>query len=288
MKTPIRWLGGKGRLVKKILPYISEHREYVEPFFGGGSVFFGKRPAKVETINDLDSSVFNLFRVLRDEPDELIRLVSLTPYSREQYFECYEIYKTEEDPVKRAWAFFVVARMSFGGRIESKGFGTDVTESNGNKASMCNKYLSTVKLLPQITERLKGVQIENTDALTVIKRYTTENSLCYCDPPYVPETRREGGYEKEMTKEDHVKLLELLRETPGKVVVSGYPSELYAEYLGDWKRVDFETVCHAAGRTRNSKLQGKGSALKHQKRTECLWLNDKATKAKGTQRTLWG
>ena len=52
MKTPISYYGGKQSLLKHILPLIPEHRIYVEPFFGGGAVFFAKEPAKVEVIND--------------------------------------------------------------------------------------------------------------------------------------------------------------------------------------------------------------------------------------------
>ena len=163
------------------------------------------------------------------------------------------------------------------------GWGNVVKSSGRGMAGTCSRFLLSVDCLPQVIARLKRAQIENVSALTVIERYTTENSLCYCDPPYVSSTRKSGGYEDEMTDEDHEKLLELLLETKGKVVVSGYPNELYEDYLGDWYKVEFEVACHAAARTRNSKLQGKGSVLKHAARTEVLWLNEKAFRASGEQ-----
>jgi DNA adenine methylase len=57
MKTPISYYGGKQSMLKHILPLIPEHKIYVEPFFGGGAVFFGKEPSKVEVINDYNSNV---------------------------------------------------------------------------------------------------------------------------------------------------------------------------------------------------------------------------------------
>ena len=87
----------------KLLPLLPKHREYVEPFFGGGSIFFAKDPALVETINDLDSAVMDFFRVLRDQPEEFLWLAQLTPYSRELYNECRATWRDEPDEVRRAW-----------------------------------------------------------------------------------------------------------------------------------------------------------------------------------------
>lgn len=286
MRSPIEWFGGKGNMVKKILPYITDHREYIEPFFGGGSIFFAKRPAKVETINDLNSDVMNFFKILRDEPKEFLRLAKLTPYSRELYNECRLTYRDEVDPIKKVWKWFVVARMSFSGRFGAS-WSFNVTASNRGMAGTCSKFLSTIDYLPQVIERLKRVQIENTDALKVIDAYTTENSLCYCDPPYVSSTRSAGKYEHEMTDKEHEDFLNLLLETPGKVIISGYSSELYEEYLSDWHRIEFKTACHVAGRTKACGIQGKGSALEKQARTEYLWLNENAFRASGEQLRLY-
>ncbi len=61
MVSPISWFGGKHKMVKNLLPLIPPHREYIEPYFGAGSLFFAKQPADIETINDLDSGVVNFF-----------------------------------------------------------------------------------------------------------------------------------------------------------------------------------------------------------------------------------
>lgn len=63
----------------------------LEPFFGSGAVFFNKPPSPLETINDIDGDVVNLFRVIRDRPNELARLVYWTPYSRQEYINSYQL-----------------------------------------------------------------------------------------------------------------------------------------------------------------------------------------------------
>jgi DNA adenine methylase len=56
LRSPICWFGGKGKMVKKLLPLIGDHRIYVEPFGGGASLLFSKEPSPVEVYNDLDRS----------------------------------------------------------------------------------------------------------------------------------------------------------------------------------------------------------------------------------------
>ena len=105
------------------------------------------------------------------------------------------------------------------------------------------------------------------------------NSIVYCDPPYVPETRKTPNvYEHEMSLDDHIDLIELLikYENQVKFILSGYANDLYKK-LEDrgWQRIDFDTVCWAAGRTKTSKLKGKDNVKKYQKRVESVWINYK-------------
>lgn len=67
MTPPISYYGGKQKMLKHILPLIPTHKIYIEPFFGGGAVFFGKNPSEVEVINDLNSYVINFYNVLKDK-----------------------------------------------------------------------------------------------------------------------------------------------------------------------------------------------------------------------------
>ncbi|MCX8070220.1 MAG: DNA adenine methylase [Thermodesulfovibrionales bacterium] len=274
LRSPIRYFGGKGNMVAKLLKHIPEHHTYCEVFGGGASLLFAKEPSKVEIYNDIDGDLVNLFRVLRDKEkfEEFHRKVSLTPLSREEYYYCRATYKDCDD-VERAYRFFILARQSFSGNVGS-GWGYNRTESSRNMAEHTSKYLSTIEYLPQIHERIMRVQIEHDDFRKVIPRYDTENTFFYLDPPYVLNTRRSGGYKHEITNQDHEDLINLLLNIKGKVMLSGYQNDIYRRLdESGWARVDYETACHAAGRTRGTKILGAGSAKRTQPRVESLWFN---------------
>lgn len=103
-RSILKYPGSKWRMAEKIVSLMPEHRSYLEPFFGSGAVFFSKPRSRIETINDLDGEIVNLFRVVRDMAEELEREVALTPYSREEYERAWERYKAGDvkDPVKLA------------------------------------------------------------------------------------------------------------------------------------------------------------------------------------------
>jgi DNA adenine methylase len=268
----------------KLLPLLPEHREYVEPFFGGCSIFFAKAPAMVETINDLDAAVMGFFRVLRDQPEEFIRLAQLTPYSRELYNECWATWREETDKVRRAWRWWVVARMSFAGH---HAWGTVVRTSRRGMADTCAGFLSCVDALPEVVARVQRAQIENAPALRVLERYCTPTSLAYLDPPYVAGTRRSGEYACEMNDADHEALVEAILRLPGRFVLSGYAQPFYAPLeAAGWMRVDFQTACYAACRTRASGLQCAGVALDRQPRTESVWLDPVTAREVLTPQTI--
>jgi len=258
----------------KILPYLKrwKHRIYVEPFGGGASMLFAKLPAKVEVYNDLDSGLYNFFCVLSDPRDfaRFYRRVQPLMYSRELYNDCRKTWAETEDKIDRAVKWFVVARMAFSGDF-AHSWGSVVTTSARGMAGTSSKWLSIIDQLPEVHARISRVQIEHADFRDILTRYDTPETLFYLDPPYVAETRSSGGYAHELSADDHSDMVDLLAKIEGAAVLSGYPTTMY-DRLG-WHRVDFETSCHAAGKTRGTGLQGKGSALEHQKRTECLWVH---------------
>ena len=270
MRSPIGWFGGKGHMTTKIIPILVKipHERYVEPFGGGASILLAKKPKPVEVYNDLDHGLYDFFSVLADPElfEQFYRRIAVLPYSRQFYDEYWKEWKEETDKIVRVVKWFLVVRQSFGG-IFGNGWGSSIKEAESNK------WLSCIEMLPQIHARLQRVQIENADFRTILDRYDTPKTLFYCDPPYVPGTRKAGVYIHEMTAEDHQELVSLLLRLKGKVVLSGYNHEIYAllEQSG-WTRYDFHTACFAAGKTRNSGLQGKGKALEKQGRIESLWV----------------
>ena len=111
-KAAGKYPGGKWRISKWIISHFPKHKVYVEPYFGSGAVFFNKEPSYIETINDVDGNIVNLFKVCRESPDKLAQLIELTPFSREEFEECYEI--AVDDPVERARRTLVRFHQSFG------------------------------------------------------------------------------------------------------------------------------------------------------------------------------
>lgn len=139
-------------------------------------------------------------------------------------------------------------------------------------AGVVSKWLSRIDhALPVIIARLRIVQIEGLDASDIIPRYDSAETLFYCDPPYLPETRRDTEiYPYEMTIEQHRQLLQVLCSIKGMIVLSGYPSELYRSQLDGWERFEFNVSCHSAHK------QGQPDS----RRTETIWLNPAAMQAR--------
>lgn len=281
MRSPIKWFGGKGLLVPKLLPLFPEHTRYVEPFGGGASVLFAKPPCSVEVYNDRHGGLVNLFRVLRDLRlfPELQRRLVFTPYARQEYDDSLAWWKEhgdeDGDPVTRAWHFFVIARMSFSGNFGAS-WSSVVDASCGGMAQTASSWLSAIDRLSAVHRRLMRVQIECYDWRVILERYNGAGWLVYADPPYVQVTRKSGEYTHEITDADHEDLIDRLLAYDGSVVLSGYVCDAYRRLDGveNWSRVDIETVCHAAGRTHASGLQGSGAVLAKQPRTESVWVKD--------------
>lgn len=273
LRPPIPYFGGKQLMAGKLLPLFPEHRTYVEVFGGAASLLFAKKPSPVEVYNDLDSDLVNFMRVLRDRdgmfPDFYNR-ACLSPYSRKEWLFCRDHLNDDPNPVERARRFFVLARFSFSGLVGNS-FGIDITGSKRGMVQKASAYQGVLGILPRLSERLMSVLIENRDFRDIIRLYDTEQSFFYFDPPYLPETRRSGAYKHEMTEQDHRELVDILKTIRGKVMLSGYPNDLY-DSLG-WNKREWLVTCHAAGRTGASNLQGIGRVSELQKRTECAWLN---------------
>jgi len=274
LRSPVRLAGGKAVLVKRILPLLPPHRTYVEVFGGGANLLLAKHPSPVEVYNDIDSAVVNFFRVLRDPEmsKEFLRKVSLMPYSREEFEFSRKTWRDCEDDVERALRWFVVSRQCFGGD-SSGGWGLVVGSSRRGMAERCSSWLSAIELLPQVIERFSRVLIENLDFRRILELYDTEQTLFYCDPPYIHDTRKDFRYSYEMSDKDHEDLVRILLGINGLAVVSGYEHEIYEPLVEKgWELYKFHTTCRVAGRTRYTRIQGRGAAQKMQPRIECVWV----------------
>jgi DNA adenine methylase len=254
INSPITYWGGKKLMARHIVPLIPKHTTYVEPFFGGGAIFFQKAPSEVEVINDLNRFVVNFFHQIKCDFEGLQAAIQSTPHSRALYRDALVMYQNPHlfSGIQKAWAFWILCNEGYAGKIGTWGYGTT---DGKREASLQNKRdLFDSRLV----QRLERTQIECADALRIIGLRDRPTTFFYIDPPYYNSNMGHyGGY----TEKDFRELLELLSKIQGKFVLSSYPSEVLAEFTQrhDWKTVEFNLTCHASP--------------KQKKKTEVLTMN---------------
>lgn len=201
MKTPITYYGGKQKMLKIILPMIPEHDIYVEPFFGGGAVFWAKEPVNVEFVNDKNGEVANFYRVLKNDFDALKKQIDSTLHSEFMHKEARSIYFAPEghDKIMRAWAVWVLSHQSFYSILGS----TWKCAKTRNIAKQLQRRKEAFS--DDYSSRLERTSIFCRDALDIIKKADHEDAFHYVDPPYFnADMGHYGGY----TRDDFVALLD--------------------------------------------------------------------------------
>lgn len=256
------WYGGKFSHLEWLLPLLPGAHHYCEPFSGSAAVLLNRAPSPVETYNDIDGEVVNFFRILRERPEELSRVIALTPFSREEFHRAVTMIGKVADPLERARLFYIRARQTRTGLAQTSTLGRWANCRNTSRAGMSgvvSRWLGGVDALPEIAERLIRVQIENRPALDVIRLYDDPKTLFYCDPPYLHATRGDSNaYGYEMDEEEHIRLAAVLNGVKGKAAVSGYRDPLMDKIYKGWRR-------HDAGRRTAHSIK--------REREECVWMN---------------
>ena len=238
-----------------------QHKVYIEPFGGAGSVLIQKKRVWSEIYNDRWDGVVNVFRVLRDPvmASELERRIRLTPFSRTEFNESQLNYFSTSDQIEKARIIIYRSFFGFGSGScnpsYSTGFRGNGNNNNTTPAEDCKNYPDHIQLY---TERLKGVMIENSSAVEVMNRNDRPDALHFLDPPYLKKTRTTNGdvYGFEMTEQDHVELSMVCKSMKGMVMICGYSSTLYDELFSDWHSQERTAMADGA-----------------KKRTEKVWAN---------------
>lgn len=261
MKSVIKYPGSKWNIAPQLVELIPEHHSYVEPFFGSGAVLFNKPVSDIETVNDMDSDVVNLFRCIQKDSERLARLVMTTPFSREEYERQFEgctstLYASN---FQRAAGFLIKCWQGHGFRTNGYKVGWKNDVVGREKAYALWNWYRLPDWIIDITERLRKVQIENRPALEVIERFNYSQVFMYLDPPYMLGTRSGKQYMHEMTDAEHEELLQMILQSRAKIMISGYETDMYNDYLSGWEKRQFSS-CAEHGKPR----------------VETVWMNYKA------------
>jgi DNA adenine methylase len=266
VKPPFTYFGGKTAIAERIAALLPPHEHYVEPFAGSLAVLLAKPPATHETVNDLDGDLMNFWRILRDRPQDLERACALTPHSRGEYLESYDLDGC--DDLERARRIWVRLTQGRGGSMRRTGWRYYVS-TVGQYCSMPDYLEAYADRLAAAAARLAHVSLECKPAAELIRQYGAHPGvLIYADPPYLasvrnPRVNRAGHgreYAAEMLTEDqHRELAETLHAAAAAVVLSGYDSELYGQLYGSWHRAELAAFT--------------GNGTGNRRRTEVLWSN---------------
>jgi DNA adenine methylase len=264
LRPPFKCHGGKAYLKKWVIdnfPSDYEDMTYVEPYSGAASVLLNKEPSKEEAMNDLHPGVIEIFKAIRDDHVEFAKRLKKLSYSQRTFDRAL---KQSVGPLDGhldlAVNEYVLRRMSRGGMKKAFAWSERL---RGGQPGDVNAWKTALKLMPDLSERLQSVYIFNKPAVEVIKAFNKHNTLLYVDPPYLHSTRKaKKVYEKyEMTEDDHKKLCEVLVTFKGKVLISGYDSELYDSYFQNWHKIFRDIANHSS--------QSKKKEFKR----EVLWMN---------------
>ena len=275
---PLKWHGGKSYLADWIIGLMPRHLHYVEPFGGGLAVLLAKNPFDPrhqwgdksfekgvgEVVNDLNQELMNFWKVMQGEESfkQFQRIIEAIPFSQPQWKEAsMRMVPHQESDVPAAVAFFVRCRQSRAGGF--KAF-APLTRNRTRRcmSEQASAWLNSIEGLLNVHERLKRVVVLCDDALKIIRQQDGERTLFYLDPPYVHNTRSAtDAYQFEMNESAHAELLATIQTCKGRVMLSGYPNELYDRILYDWNRHD---------RQIDNKVSG-GSTKRIM--TESVWYN---------------
>lgn len=203
INSPFRYPGGKFYARKLILEYLIPHSYYTEPFAGGASIFFAKKKATHNVLNDIDSELINCYLVIRDNVEALIALLDGIEASKENHFYFKNVYQPTSD-LEQAFRWYYLNRISYSGIMNMQ----NCYWGYGDKYSMQPKNWPTH--LRRCSKKLQGVTITCTDFENVIAQAPDETFL-FIDPPYF-NADQDKFYTHSFDRSSHYRLARVLRE----------------------------------------------------------------------------
>jgi len=229
INSPFRYAGGKFYARKLILEHIPPHEFYIEPFAGGGSIFFAKSKVKFNQLNDIDPELINVYTIIRDFPDELISFLkkrsetdSRIPESLTIGVDFYEplpakkelhsFFKNQFKPLndlERAGRWYYLNRTSYSGIMNRQ----NMYWGYGDKFSMQPK--NWPDNIRRTSQKLQGVQLTCLDFEQVIDN-APDGALLFIDPPYF-NADQDKFYEHSFSKNDHYRLHDCVKRNSDRL-----------------------------------------------------------------------
>lgn len=232
----------------------------IDLFGGSFSVTLNFKGKQIITANEINGEITNFFEVLRNNMDELIYLLLLTPCSNKEFDNCWQ---QTDNKVEQARRFYVRHRQSFfnlSPQKKNKGWNIAKTTLNVQRGEMVSKWNNSIEKLIVVAELIRNnFQILNCDYQECIKKLDFEKAFFYADPPYLESVRKTSDdYEYEFTQEQHIKLSRDLHGIKGLAMISSYECELYNDLYADWRKI---------------KLKSLKNNIRGQPVQEVIWMN---------------
>lgn len=244
MKSPIKWVGGKSKLAKILLPMFPQHKGYVEVFGGSGYMLFAKEPSKWEVLNDFDNNLMNFWSVIKNAQDQFINSFDYVLVSRETFNTYKQKYKNNnfEDAIEKAHVFYYLVKAGFGADMKNPIFGTAKDRSR----LRLEQVESDIK---EAHERLLKVLIENKSFEDIFRLYDSQDTFFYLDSPYRNTKQYATG---KFTDEQYQLLANCCKNSKGKWLYTINDDIYIRELFKDFNIIDHE-VYYGICKTENGR-----------------------------------
>lgn len=208
INSPFRYAGGKFYARKLIIEHIPQHTIYCEPFAGGASIFFAKPKVVVNQLNDRDESLILVYRIIRDNPEDLITFLDGIPATK----ELHGYYKNEFKPsneIETAGRWYYLNRISYSGIMNMQncywGYGEKYSMVPGNWPASIRRT----------STKLQGVTLTTYDFEEVIDN-AEDGTFMFIDPPYF-NADQDKFYTVSFNRDDHFRLVDVLRRNSNRL-----------------------------------------------------------------------
>lgn len=241
-------MGGKSRLAGRIVSKFPAHTCYCEVFAGAAWLLFKKEESKVEIINDINTDLVTLYRVVKNHLEEFIRYLKWILVARDEFARFKAENQETLTDIQRAVRFYYLLKTGYASRIKNPSISVSPTRRSNFNLLRIEEELSAVHL------RLARVYIENMGYGDLIRRYDKPETLFYVDPPYFGCEDYYG--EDIFHREDFRSLRDLLAGISGQFILSINNTPEIRELYKDFYIEKVETVYSAGkkGKKRVSEL----------------------------------